>query len=168
MSPKPTFRRDSETSWEETLEVCRDQLRSYLRFLIPCNCAEEILTKVEAEVKGAIVPGRFRLRFAVRIMVRNVTDHLHECDDTSAGPPPTTTDLSLKAIPVRERLVYFLRDVLEYSRRDASLLIGISDAQVDDLLSLARTRIDRLERPSSLETQNANRHDRCSAGILLR
>ena len=158
MSPKPTFRSDPESSWQEILEVYRDQLRSYLRFLIPCNCAEKILTKVDAEVKGATVPESFRLRFVVRIMVRNAIDHLRECDDTSAGPLSTTTDLSLRAIPVRERFVYFLRDTLQYSKRDTSLLIGISDTQVDELLCLERKRIDMLEGPLWLEMQSPNRY----------
>lgn len=70
MSPKSTFCRDVKTSWEEFFEFYRDQLRSYLGFLIQCNCAEEILTKVDAEVKDATVPDNFRLRFMVRIMVR--------------------------------------------------------------------------------------------------
>jgi DNA-directed RNA polymerase specialized sigma24 family protein len=168
MSPQARFRRDIMTSWEEFLEFYRDQLRSYLRFLIQCNCVEDILAKVAAELKGATVPDNFRLRFMVRVMVRKTIDHLRECDDTSSRPLSTATDLSLKAIPARERLVYFLRDTLEYSKRDTSLLIGISDAQVDELLSLARERINMLEEPPCLEMQNANGHDRCSAGFLSR
>lgn len=154
MSPRSKFRTEVKISWEESLEFYRDQLRSYLGYLIQCNCAEEILTKVDAEVKDATVPDNFRLRFMVRIMVRKAIDHMRECNDPSGKPLSTTTDLSLKTIPVQERLVYFLRDILEYSKRDTSLLIGISDVQVDELLSLARKRIDMLEGPSSLEIQN--------------
>ena len=42
---------------------------------------------------------------------------------------------------VQERVVVFLRDVLDYSRRDVSLMVGISDVQSDRLLSLARRRV---------------------------
>jgi hypothetical protein len=48
---------------------------------------------------------------------------------------------SFKALPLQERVVLFLRDVLDYSRRDVSLLVGISDVQADRLLSLARRRV---------------------------
>ena len=48
---------------------------------------------------------------------------------------------SFKALPLQERVVLFLRDVLDYSRRDVSLLVGISDVQADRLLSLARRRL---------------------------
>ena len=48
---------------------------------------------------------------------------------------------SFKALPLQERVVLFLRDVLDYSRRDVSLLVGISDMQADQLLSLARRRV---------------------------
>ena len=48
---------------------------------------------------------------------------------------------SFRALPLLERVVLFLRDVLDYSRRDVSLLVGISDVQADRLLSLARRRV---------------------------
>jgi hypothetical protein len=44
-----------------------------------------------------------------------------------------------------------MRDILEYSTRDTSLLIGITDAQAEELLSFARKRIDMTEGPASLE-----------------
>ena len=142
MSPTFNFRRDVKTSWQESLELYQDQLRFHLGYLIQCNCVEEILAKVGAEVKDATVPDKFRLRFMVRIMVRKSIDHMRECDDASGELLATTPDVLLKIIPMRERLVYFLRDILEYSKRDTSILIGISDTRVDELLSLARKRID--------------------------
>jgi hypothetical protein len=48
---------------------------------------------------------------------------------------------SFKALPLQERVVLFLRDVLGYSRRDVSLSAGISDVRADRLLSLARRRV---------------------------
>jgi hypothetical protein len=51
-------------------------------------------------------------------------------------------------------MVYFLRDILEYSKRDASLLIGITDVQADNLLSLARKRIDITGERSSIEIES--------------
>jgi len=51
------------------------------------------------------------------------------------GPRP------LEALPWAERAIYFLRDVLHYSRRDSALLLGISDANVDELSRVARKRM---------------------------
>lgn len=47
--------------------------------------------------------------------------------DERSGPQP------LEAIPWAERAAYFLHEVLHYSRRDTALLLGISDAHVDEL-----------------------------------
>ena len=46
-----------------------------------------------------------------------------------------------------------MRDILDYSTRDTSLLIGITHAQVEKLLSFARKRVDMTEGPSSLEIE---------------
>jgi hypothetical protein len=49
--------------------------------------------------------------------------------------------LSLMVLPWPERTVYFLREVLVYSRRDTALLLSISDTNVDQLKSLAKRRL---------------------------
>lgn len=138
--------------WDEALSLYREQLRFYLDYLIPCECKYQILTDVEAEVRKRLVPDDFKLRFLVRTLVRGVIQHLRECarlkEIWNYSAEVSSTVASAAA---QERLVYFMRDILEYCTRDTSLLIGITDAQVEQLLSFARKRIDGTEGPSSLE-----------------
>ena len=62
--------------------------------------------------------------------------------ERNAGPLP------LESLPWAERAVYFLREVLQYSRRDTALLLAISDANVDQLSRFAKKRIGiRADRP---------------------
>ena len=44
-------------------------------------------------------------------------------------------------LPWPERAVYFLREALRYSRRDIALLLGMSDASVDQLYIFAERRL---------------------------
>ena len=141
-----------KTDWEVALPLYREQIRFYLDYLIRCECDHQILAKVEAEVRERAVPDDFKLRFLARALVRNVIQHLHECTQHKETFLPPTEDSSAE-IPTQERLVYFMRDILEYCTRDTSLLIGITDAQVEKLLSFARKRIDLTQGPSSLEIQ---------------
>ena len=139
--------------WDGALELYREQLRFYLDYLVRCECDHQILAKVDAEVRERFVAEGFKLRFLARTLVRNVIQHLRECphrnesprSDVEVAPHPAAE------IPEQERLVYFMRDILEYSTRDTSLLIGVTDAQVEKLLAFARKRIDLTEGPSSLE-----------------
>jgi hypothetical protein len=143
------------TDWDEALRIFRDQLSFYLDYLITCNCGDKILAAVEVEVRERFVPEEFKLRFMMRTLVRKVIEHLRECAHLSEGSqgydlavPDGAAD-----IPVQERLVYFIRDILECSTRDTSLLIGITDAQVERLLSFARRRIDMTQGPCSIQIQ---------------
>lgn len=146
---------DDSASWDEALALHREQLRFYLDYLIRCECGHQVLAKVETEVREWRVPDDFKLRFLVRTLVRNVIQHLRDCTQQSEGLSWATQDrpISLSNMPAQERLVYFMRDILEYSTRDTSLLIGITDSQVEGLLSFARKRIDMAEGPSCMEVQ---------------
>jgi len=146
---------NNESEWEEAVALYREQLRFYLDYLIRCQCDHKILAKVEAEVRERSVPNEFKLSFLTRTLVRNVIQHLRECTEEresssrhAQGSPNTPANLT-----VQERMVYFMRDILEYSTRDTSLLIGITDTQVEKLLSFARRRIDMTEGPSALEIE---------------
>lgn len=143
------------TDWDSALALHREQLRFYLDYLLQCECGQEILASVETEVRERFVPDDFKLRFLVRSLVRNVIQHLRECaHERNCLHRPAGDSNPLAETPAQERLVYFMRDILEYSTRDTSLLIGITDAQVEDLLKFARKRIDMKEGPSSLEIQS--------------
>ena len=144
---------DDWTSWDEALSLYQGQLEFYLDYLVPCECDHQILAKVEAEVRERSVADEFKLRFLTRTLVRSVIQHLRECTHQRNVSHSTPQGNSVAEIPAQERLVYFMHEILEYSTRDASLLIGMTDAQVEKLLSFARRRIDMAEEPSSLEIQ---------------
>ena len=141
--------------WDEALRIFRGQLGFYLDYLITCNCGQKILAAVEVEVRERFVPEEFKLRFMMRTLVRKVIEHLRECLDLTESSQNCNLVVLNGAgdIPAQERLVYFMRDILEFSTRDTSLLIGITDAQVESLLSFARRRIDMKEGPSSMQVQ---------------
>ncbi|MGA7109922.1 MAG: sigma factor-like helix-turn-helix DNA-binding protein [Terracidiphilus sp.] len=144
---------DDRNNWDEAILSYREQVRFYLKSLVHCAYGEQILANAEAEARERSVPDDFKLRFLVRTLVRNVIHHLRACAQTSEGLPRSAQDClnPCEEIPAQERLVYFMRDILEYSTRDVSLLIGITDAQVETLRSFARKRIDRAEELSLLE-----------------
>jgi hypothetical protein len=52
-------------------------------------------------------------------------------------------------LPWPERAVYFLREVLRFSRRDTALLLGMSDANIDQLHKFAERRIRYFSNASS-------------------
>lgn len=145
---------DDGISWDEALGLYREQLRFYSDYLVPCHCDHQILAKVETEVRERSVPDEFKLGFLLRSLIRNVILHLRECTQSRETSQHSAEDRSAVAfVPAQERLVYFMREILEYSTRDTSLMIGITDAQVEKLLSFAKRRIDMTEAPFSLEIE---------------
>jgi DNA-directed RNA polymerase specialized sigma24 family protein len=88
----------------------------------------------------------------LRTMVQTIISHLRECSKQSDAHEPSSHDECFEAVeslPPQERLVYFLREILEYRTRDVSLLLGISDAQVEELLSFAHRRIEESQQTAS-------------------
>lgn len=156
MFRKAKSKANDNASWDEAFRLYRGQLRFYLDYLVECGCAESILSCVEADITDTQVPDEFKLRFLVRFLVRSAIRHLRECQRCAESSNLPSEGPSRSSFPSEERIVYFLRDILEYSRRDTSLLVGVSDAQVDRLLSFARRRLDIEEGPTSLEIQAPN------------
>ena len=155
MTLRANVRSDDGAGWDKALSLYRGQLEFYMDYLVPCDCDHQILAKVEAEVRERAVADEFKSRFLIRTLVRSVIQHLRECtNQRNASHFPARGD-SVIEIPVQERLVYFMRDILEYSTRDTSLLIEMTDAQVEKLLSFARNRIDMTHGPYSLEIQES-------------
>jgi hypothetical protein len=144
---------DDRASWDKALSLYHGQLEFYLDYLVPCKCDHGIVAKIEAEVRDRWVADEFKLRFLMRTLVRSVIHHLRECIHEEVDLHSPTKDDSFGEIPTQERLVYFMRDILEYSTRDTALLIGMTDAQVEEILSLVRRRIDMTEGPSSLKIE---------------
>jgi hypothetical protein len=138
--------RTNSKNWAPLVRTHRVQFLLTAASLLSCGCcAEEIVKQGLEELRGSYVPERFRYGYALRIVVQGALRHLRACPMTSKDDRSPETDhgapFSFKALPLQERVVLFLRDVLDYSRRDVSLLVGISDAQSDRLLSLARRRV---------------------------
>lgn len=146
-------RPDDRASWDKALSLYRGQLEFYMDYLVACDCDHQIVAKVEAEVRQRSVPDEFKLRFLIRTLVRTVIQHVRECSDPKNAFRSPVHSTSLAEIPARERLVYFMRDILEYSTRDTALLIGMTDAQVEEILSFVRKRIDMTEGPSLLKIE---------------
>jgi DNA-directed RNA polymerase specialized sigma24 family protein len=146
---------NESADWEEALAHYRGQLQFYVDYLLQGQCGDEILTTVEEEVRERTVPDEFKSRFLVRALVRSVIQHLRQCAQPSEALCNLAPEYanSVATLRAQERLVYFMRDILEYSTRDSSLLMGITDAQVEKLLALARKRIDMTEGPSSVEIE---------------
>lgn len=142
---------EDRRGWDTALQLYREQLRFYLDYLVPCKCDHQILANVESEVQERSVPDDFKLRFLSRTLVRHVIEHLRKCNHERSSSTDLDQDCSqsTEGLPVQERLVYFMRDILEYCTRDTSLLIGMNDGQVEKLLAFARKRIDMSEGPSS-------------------
>jgi hypothetical protein len=149
---------DDRTSWDEALSLYRGQLSFCLDYLIECDCGDELLLKVEAEVRDRSVPDKFKQRFMLRVLVRNVIQHMRESIRTAEMMHAISYDssISFNGAPPLERLIYFLRDILEYPTRDAALLVGFPDAQVEKVLLFARKRIDVYEGPVSIKTEGLN------------
>jgi Sigma-70, region 4 len=141
--------------WDNALALYREQLRFYLDYLIQCECDHQILATVEDDVRERSVPDDFKFGFMVRTLVRKVIEHLRGCTHQRESSFRLIHDPQSPAasIPAQERMVYFMRDILGYSTRDTSLLVGISDSHVERLLSFARKRIDMTEGPSFLEIE---------------
>jgi hypothetical protein len=146
---------EDRSNWDHALALYREQLRFYLDYLVPGECDLKILAEIESEVRDRSVPDDFKLRFLSRALVQKVIKHLRECTHQKDSSPRSPEDWSnsVESLPAQERLVYFMRDILEYCTRDTSLMIGITDAKVEKLLSFARRRIDMTDGPSSLEIE---------------
>jgi hypothetical protein len=157
MKQRINLRSAEFTRWDNALMLYEERLRDYIDYLIECDCTEDILRKLANEVRETSVPEKFTFRFMVRTLVQIVILHLRDCTQAADRAYYALRPIrSFQSMPVQERLVYVLRDILEYSQRDTSLLIGITDAQADRLLSIARKRLDMVEGPSYLEIESPN------------
>lgn len=110
---------------------------------------ESILHAALQELEGGPFYEAFGLASALRSVVKTALAYNLGARDREGSPPSSAAfrdeddvELSLMKLPWPERTVYFLCEILKYSRRDTALLLGISDTNVDQLKRLARRRID--------------------------
>jgi len=94
------------------------------------------------------------LREVIKAAIARNEDYFEQDSEQRAGFAPHwrhSGPLPLEALPWAERVVYFLHEVQHYARRDAALLLGMSDGEVDQLKKSARRRMGYPEDPSEPE-----------------
>ena len=135
--------------WRELFEERHSELTEVAEILL-CRhgSPEAILQTALADLDGSPFNKTFGRACAMRAVVKAVIAHNYigidswivtassgPVDYENSGPQP------LESLPWAERAAYFLRQVLIYSRRDTALLLGISDANVDQLNRFAKRRM---------------------------
>lgn len=137
-----------DRQWGELFVQHRDVLSAVARILTegPCSPAA-ILFNAEINLESREVPAEFQYRYSIRavVLAALVMPSSEDCPAGLELSDCCTADLAdfehrIQALPYRERRVFFLRDVLEYSRRETALALSTSDAQVDDLHYVGRSR----------------------------
>lgn len=135
--------------WRELFEEQNSRLTEVVRILLhPSGPPVQILKTALAELEHHPFCAPFGTISALRAVVKAAIAHNYAIIDSwihtassgpidyeNSGPQP------LEALPWAERAAYFLREVLHYSRRDTALLLGISDANVDQLNRFAKQRM---------------------------
>ncbi|HVC91901.1 MAG TPA: hypothetical protein VND66_14900 [Acidobacteriaceae bacterium] len=152
-----TSRQDWTEDWGHVFEAHNDRFRLAATALLSCStCATKIVAEAYSLVHDAKIPGDFQYAFAMRAILRLVITHklqspvngcgALQCDHQEVN---TLLDAQLSILPFPERTVYFLREILSYSRRETALMTGMFDSHVDQLLDLGRTRIACAQNGSS-------------------
>ena len=133
--------------WREIFTTHRAALWSAANALVTCSCTDTVLERAREEAGAMDVPGAFRYGYALRAVVKAAIAHALQCRelpcDSHDSPSAAPKSAHIKSLPTPERFVYFLIEILGYPRRDVSLLVGMSDTNTDQLLSLARRRLKR-------------------------
>ena len=147
---------EAEISWNESFALHREQLRFYLDYLIECECSDSILAGIEEELRGRPATEEPKFRLMATVLARRVIDHMRESGQITETMPARWRGTAMR-FSRSERLlcflIYLLRDILGFSTRDTSSLIGFKDADVEKILSATRKHIDMHEGPSSLEIE---------------
>jgi hypothetical protein len=138
-------RMDCTANWKSALAHYQGQLRYCAVYLLPCGCSERVIKQAEKEVIGTVVLDEFKLSFLLRTLVKMVIKHVDKC---TYGTRARYTDSDFEdatadeGLPTYERIAYFLRQILKCQTRDASLLMGVSDTQVETLFCFACRRLE--------------------------
>ena len=161
---------DDKTSWNEALALYREQFRFYLDYLIQCDCSEELLTEVEAEVKDRSIPDEFKFRYVLRMLMGKVVEHLRECPQIGK----TRHSKSLDSPDVHRKL-----PAIDPASGSSLLLPGHGDEQVtlnacalksDYLQGRQRTLAAELFKPGRISRIGGNRKcilPRCKSWIRI-
>lgn len=142
---------------------------------------EQILQEAIAALEGSPLHCDFGRTSAIRAVVKaSISFHRRTADSAvkiveSDAPKydfPGIPPVGL--LPWPERAVFFLRAALRYSRRDTALLLGMSDANIDQLYTFAERRIRYAGAgcvslfPDASEISQEVKSDRATAAGLFR
>jgi DNA-directed RNA polymerase specialized sigma24 family protein len=135
--------------WRTLFNTHRPTLTAVAEMLSHSSASpEQILDEAAANLEGSSVRDPFAQVAAIRAVVKAAIAHNREAATSRIEaelPDPAqhafSGDSLVGMLPWRERAVYFLREVLRYSRRNTALLLGMSDADIDQIYELARRRI---------------------------
>lgn len=133
--------------WTQIFRLNHPRLFTTAALLSCCGCVEDILEQAEDQVKSFVVPDAFKYSVVLRTVVKICLTHVSRCNEVMAMETGVAIEYRLqriRALPIPERFIYVLRELLRYPRRDVSLLVGVSDEVADRLLRLARRRLAQI------------------------
>jgi hypothetical protein len=143
-------------TWAALFNEQRGILTIVAETLLPSHVASgQVLEQALASLEGAPLRVTFGQICAIRAVVKAAIAYKRKNADSSEAEAPATPRHQFRHIPHvgmlpwPERAVYLLREVLRYSRRDTALLLGMSDANIDQLHKFAERRIRYFSNASS-------------------
>ena len=142
-----------QTEKEEMWTTFFDDHHAYLavaaEMLLRCRLSpEKILRKALAALEGSTYEETFGRVYAVRAVVEvAIACNRENANSPIQGETPGRPTLGfpgssqIAMLPWPERAVYFLHGVLHYSYQEIALLLGMSDANIDQLYKFAAKRV---------------------------
>jgi hypothetical protein len=146
----------SET-WAALFNEQRAMLTTVAEMLLPGHVASgQVLEQALASLEGSPLRVTFGQVCAIRAVVKAAIAYKLKNANCASEAEATATPRhqfrripNVGMLPWPERAVYLLREVLRYSRRDTALLLGMSDANIDQLHKFAERRIRYFSNASS-------------------
>ena len=144
-------------TWPALFKEQRATLTAVVEMLLPSRVPPgEVLEQALISLEGSPLRDAFGQICAIRAVVKAAIAYkLKNANCASEAEAPVTPNHQFPRIPHvgmlpwPERAVYFLREVLRFSRRDTALLLGMSDANIDQLHKFAQRRIRYFSNASS-------------------
>lgn len=117
---------------------------------------EQILAESLVALEGSPLHRDFGEISAIRAVVKASISYHRRTADSAIKAEASDDDPKYQfpwippigMLPWPERAVYFLREALRYSRRDTALLLGMSDANIDQLYTFAERLVRYADEPS--------------------
>ena len=136
-----------ENAWKTLFEKQHASLAMAADMLVDHDASSGvILNQALAVLAGSSFHVEFGYPAALRAVIKTaVAENRKSANSRTAGSPeesyrPKGNSL-VGNLPWLERSVYYLREILRYSRRNTALLLSLSDANVEQLCSMAARRI---------------------------